>query len=535
MPESARPQEYHNDVLDKDILDNDILEQIKEEAINRGERRAMTSIVKSVIKKSKVQYRIVTVEEWIKLYLKTTDHQPIGQRLPVDPTDDKSQGILYSLIRGRGVGQITMCDVKDHEVYKWESIDGGHRKRALRDFLTNQIPVIIDGEKIWFEKIPDNEKGRVFTDEEYDDFMDIQISLQIFFGLTNEQKGKLFRTINDTSIVKEQEMLNSFGDIPAANIIRNMVRVVAGQNNIPHDLFKSDGNDIHKVKWLSQSNKNLKQEEYLAKVYFRFWDKRVNKSKTFLGSATTGKDSGDLMDMYNGMTSKEAKSIHEDVKQVMNFLLEMAKARKIQWNNKLPWKDQVTLTHFYLWMCDAFGKHSFKIQDYQKFYDKFEDAVGCYDADKHVYIDSEGNEQPIIDKVWNDEHESKPLPVSTNFGNYQIEWVNEAKIRKMIAWLIDKFEWDTPDLFLKLDKQRLYPRKMKEMSLRRQGRVCYIDGKPLTMKDAEAAHIEAHSKGGFTTQDNIAMVRKCYNREMGSQNLHRWMKRNGFGDRVPAA
>ena len=152
MPESARPQEYHNDVLDKDILDNDILEQIKEEAINRGERRAMTSIVKSVIKKSKVQYRIVTVEEWIKLYLKTTDHQPIGQRLPVDPTDDKSQGILYSLIRGRGVGQITMCDVKDHEVYKWESIDGGHRKRALRDFLTNQIPVIIDGEKIWFEK-----------------------------------------------------------------------------------------------------------------------------------------------------------------------------------------------------------------------------------------------------------------------------------------------------------------------------------------------------------------------------------------------
>jgi len=514
-------------------LVNGVLEEIKEVAINRKERRKMTSIVKNVIKKTKVKYEVVTVEEWMKLYLKTTDHQPIGQRLSVDPTDDKSQSILHSLIIGEGIGQITLCDVKNHEVYKWESIDGGHRKRALRDFLNNRIPVIVDGEQIWFEEIPDKQKGRVLTDEEYDDFMDIEISLQIFFGLSNEQKGKLFRKINDTSIVKEQEMLNSFGDIPAANIIRNMVRIVAGQNNTPHELFESDGNDIHKMKWLSQSNKHLKQEEFLAKVYFRFYDKRVNKCKTFLGSATTGKDSGDLMDMYNKMTSKESTSIHKDVKKVMGFLKEMSVARKNQYNNKLPWKDQVTLTHLYLWMCDSFGKHSFKIQDYQLFYNKFEDAVGCYDEDVHVYIDSDGNEHHIIDKAWNDEHESKPLTVSTNFGNYQIEWVNEAKIKKMIEWLVDVFEWDTPDLFLQLDKQRLYPTKMKETALRRQGRVCYIDGKDLSMKDAEAAHIKAHSKGGFTTQDNIAMVRKKYNREMGTQNLHRWMKRNGFGDRVP--
>jgi hypothetical protein len=235
------------------------------------------------------------------------------------------------------------------------------------------------------------------------------------------------------------------------------------------------------------------------------------------------------MDMYNGMTSKDSSSIHKDVKQVMDFLLQMTKARFNGLGKKLEWKEQITLTHFYLWMCDAFGKHSFKIQDYQKFYDKFQDAVGCYDADIHV----DENNNPIIDKAWNDEHESKPLAVSTNFGNYQIEWVNEAKIKKMVEWLVDKFEWDTPDLFIKLDKQRLYPAKMKETAWRRQGRVCYIDGKPLSMKDAEAAHIEAHSKGGFTTQDNIAMVRKEYNRAMGSQNLHRWMKRNGFADRVP--
>ena len=48
---------------------NDVLEQVKAVATNRKERRVMTSIVKNVIKKAKVQYKVVTVEEWMKLYL----------------------------------------------------------------------------------------------------------------------------------------------------------------------------------------------------------------------------------------------------------------------------------------------------------------------------------------------------------------------------------------------------------------------------------------------------------------------------------
>jgi hypothetical protein len=277
--ESLWYSEEKNEILieNMDIFQEDIMATIDEVnengqyINNRKIRRAQKSIVKSCVKKAKVAYGTVTICQWLEIFLEVVDHQPIGQRLPVDPTDDKSQSILFSLIEGDGIGQITMCDVKGHKIYKWESIDGGHRKRALRDFLRNKLPVVIDGVNVWFENVPKGEEGRAFTDQEWDDFMDIKISLQIFFGLTNEQKGKLFRKINDTSIVKEQEMLNSFGDIPAACFIRNMVRVVAGQNNVPHPLFAPDGNDIHRIKWLSTSNKNLKQEEFLAKLTFRFW------------------------------------------------------------------------------------------------------------------------------------------------------------------------------------------------------------------------------------------------------------------------
>ena len=531
--------EEKNDIVIEDIekFQEEMMETIDEVdengqfKSNNKNRRAMKSIVKSCVRKAKVEYKVVTIGTWLEMYLEKVDHQPIGQRLPVDPTDDKSQSILFSLIEGDGIGQITMCDVKGHKIYKWESIDGGHRKRALRDFLRNKLPVVIDGVNVWFENVPKGEEGRAFTDQEWDDFMDIKISLQIFYGLTNEQKGKLFRKINDTSVVKEQEMLNSFGDIPAACFIRNMVRVVAGQNNVPHPLFAPDGNDIHRMKWLSESNKNLKQEEFLAKLTFRFWDKKLNKKETFLGAATTGKDSGDLMDMYNRMTLKEVKKISVDVKKVIGFLEHMAHATQgTRKTEKLTWQEQVSLTHFYLWMCDTFGKHSFKILDYQKFFHLFENAVDAYDKD--IHIDKYGN--PIIDKEWNDKYEKKVKTVSELFSVYQREFVQVPKIKKGVEWLVAEFDWNADDVFLELDKQRLFPVKMKELSLRRQGRVCYIDGLPLSYNEAEAAHIDAHCKGGYTIQKNIAMVRKCHNRAMGSMNLHKWMKRNGFENRVPA-
>jgi len=521
-------------IEDLENFTSEIFDEINEVAFNRKQRRVMKSVVRSVIKKAKVKYKTLTLRKWFYEFMKVTDHQPIGQRLPVDSTDDKSQKIIYSLIRGKGVGQITMCTVKGNEMYKWESIDGGHRKRAIRDFMLGKIPFIFEGTTIWFESIPKDEKGkslkgRVFNDVERNDFMNIKISLQIFSGLSNEEKGKLFRTINDTSTVKEQEMLNSFGDVPAANFIRETVRKIAGKNNIINELFTPEGNHIHRMKWLSQSNVNLKQEEFLSKVCFRIWNKKLNGG-TLLGAATTGKDSGDLMDMFNHMTQNEANKVKLDVTKVLSFLKEMSIAtqgkRKTE---KLTWKEQISLTHFYFWMCDTFGKNSFKILDYEKFFGEFCKAVDFYHKDDHV----DENGVPIIDKAWNALHETQELPVSTNFATYQTEFVQVPKIKKMVEWLVEAFNWNEPDVFMELDKQRLFPLAMKEKALRKQGHVCYIDGTPLDYKDAEAAHIDAHCKGGYTTQSNIAMVHKKYNKQMGSMNLHNYMKDMGFGDRVP--
>ena len=83
-------------------------------------------------------------------------------------------------------------------------------------------------------------------------------------------------------------MLNSYGNIAIANAVRETVRVVQNVNNEINDLFTKEGDAItHKFKYLSQSNLQLKQEEFLSKVYYRFWMKFNDKNtKKFVGTVS---------------------------------------------------------------------------------------------------------------------------------------------------------------------------------------------------------------------------------------------------------
>ena len=65
---------------------------------------------------------------------------------------------------------------------------------------------------------------------------------------------------------------------------------------------------------------------------------------------------------------------------------------------------------------------------------------------------------------------------------------------------------------------------MKEIALQKQDFVCVIDGLPLVWEEAEAAHIKAHANGGKTRLNNLAMVRKVYNKSMGTIDLYEYKK-----------
>ena len=101
------------------------------------------------------------------------------------------------------------------------------------------------------------------------------------------------------------------------------------------------------------------------------------------------------------------------------------------------------------------------------------------------------------------------------------------RLNRCYQWLKEDFDFTNKEIFQDLDIQRLFPTAMKNTALTKQGYVCYIDNEPLVYADADA-HIEAWSLGGRTTVENIAMVRKEYNKEMGTMNVEEYKLLNGY-------
>ena len=68
------------------------------------------------------------------------DCDPVGQRPDVESMS-KKQGIIDTVIRGYDFGELKLRklikSIDNH--YSMRSIDGGHRKRAVRDFIENKF------------------------------------------------------------------------------------------------------------------------------------------------------------------------------------------------------------------------------------------------------------------------------------------------------------------------------------------------------------------------------------------------------------
>ena len=117
------------------------------------------------------------------------DCQPVGQRLPVYTKDNsKEVGIIQTLLDGESIGMITIMELSSNynrsqrrafeKIFKRESIDGGHRKRAIWAFLNDEFRV----------------GGFLFSEMEQsvkDDFLETELMFTVYKPLSTEKKGRI--------------------------------------------------------------------------------------------------------------------------------------------------------------------------------------------------------------------------------------------------------------------------------------------------------------------------------------------------------
>lgn len=427
---------------------------------------------------------IITIGKYIEKYQPglLLDLNPITQRPPIFLAVDntKSIEIVQTALMGVSLGIITIVENPEGSAFQWESLDGGHRKRALHGFYNGDFAV----------------DGKFYNDlsnEEKSNFLNTQFVLDVYEPMNNYMKGEIFRILNGTmNPPNHQEILNSFGDTPIANAIRDTVRDTDEEN---HKLF-----NIAETKsaWIDVQNTRLKLEEFVARIYYRYYE------DGFLGS----RKDAQLMTMYSDENVK-AKSLKKKVDAHLTFLLNCAKIRKTGLRmGKMGWKELNTLSNLYLYFNENLVKWT--VFDYDKFYCNFYKVFSDYT------VDSEKKYGDVVDF----DFESADVSIKECFKNYTTCHDNKSKQEQLIKWIVEHSDMQLNLSVRVLDPQRLFSKDVKEAAFAKQGFVCGIDGKETKFDELEAAHDVAYILGGSTSDaSNCVMIRKDYNRKMGTMTI----------------
>ena len=171
--------------------------------------------LKEKVNVKKFNKQTLNIEQFKNDYHTKIDCQPVDQRLPVTvECSEKREGTLlmqsYSILI---LIQITLTSILDSK-YDYESVDRSTTEKDTSDqYLNNKFKV----------------NGKYFnelSEEKQRQFLNYEIVLSIYEPLDAYTKDFIFRTLNETTDVNHMQMLNSYNDLPIANYIRELVRVV---------------------------------------------------------------------------------------------------------------------------------------------------------------------------------------------------------------------------------------------------------------------------------------------------------------------
>lgn len=449
-----------------------------------------------------------TVQEFIDEY-QFIDCQPVGQRLPVyTKGNSKEVGIILSILAGESIGMITLMKIDSstmnrkqrrefERTYKKESIDGGHRKRAIWAFYTNKFKV---GGKFYTD----------LSDEERDNFLNMKLSFTLYNPLNTGQKGRIFRNLNKTTDVNFIEMLNSYGIIPVANYVREKVRLIDQINNPYHLLFSyhTTPKDEIVYDYLTFDNDRLKLDHLLARIVHRY----VSFPKGLLG----GTSDEQLETMYQQENFVISPSISTKIDAHLDFLRTMADCSRQSISRRgLTQHDFKVLSALHLYLVDTYKV--FNINDAEALFKTFSTA-------NEALRNKEGKFSKIFHSKINRKTglmEKSGYTVNLMYTRYINAPQTDDKTTEAVSYLIKEMG-DIEHLLDIKDPIKAFSMSQKRAKLAEQGFICAIDGMMLSMKDAHAGHIVAHTKGGKTVYNNLAMVRACHNIDMGTMNLNEY-------------
>jgi hypothetical protein len=459
------------------------------------------------------------IKEFYATWMPKIDLMPIEQRLDVQKvknekkntgSETKRQGVIGAMFNGLDIGEICLYELTPEdisryvELYEMDNVlpnavhDGGHRSRAIRDFVLNKFPTHKTcgiGSKYYHE----------LTSAEKEWFDEYELWIKVFKNASPAFRGKQFEQAGKSTSLNEQEILNGHGNIPVGNAIREISRELgSGINNTPHELFRLNPSKNGKVVavWLSTGPDRLSYDRFVARIMYL----------TLHGDKPGPCDDAELTRMYeNSKIDRETiEKVRKKVIDCLDFILGMAKA-KITTYDRRSKMDLIEATAVMRLYFTYMKRGAFKVRkiNFDAFWERFENARGNLKNGASKYA------MEIIDgghPRWLEFEKQLRQHKKIEQWNNTIVWLEGAGLDYQ-SLITDGI------IILSLDQgSRCFDIEDVKRKWREQSKCCGITNKPLAFKDAEGGHIVSYANGGKTEYSNLIVIHKDHNRAMGTLN-----------------
>jgi hypothetical protein len=431
---------------------------------------------------------LVTIQSFI--IQDDIDLNPIHQRPDVGDIN-KKRGIVEHVLIGLNIGEITLNDAgEDYQgKYRYESLDGGHRKRAIKEFVAGKFS-LSDGR--FFKDLTKNERNK---------FLSTYITFVYYKDLRNEEKGMVFRALNKTTTMTKQEIRNAYGDTPLANYVRNFVRVT------PHEIWD----------YVAFDNDRLKIEELVARIV------TMTLGKLPLETPACDK-SLDKLYANDNISLRDMEKVHKKILAVYNFIIEMAKARNLKYASKSTntTRTKVGKGEFSLWLriyfhcAETYGE-KFIVVDYDKLWVKVNSIYqnvtqNVADLDERFLNPYDG--LPVLDETKTPAQQFKSV-----LGEWKSAKVLRYAIQMLIAEGLDFSKYVSEGK----RTGRTFSETQMQSMLAIQEFECGVDNEDLVYADAEGGHKTSAKNNGSTDTSNLVMIRAKWNQDMSDMNYDDYM------------
>lgn len=382
--------------------------------------------------------------------------------------------------------------------FAFQCLDGLQRLSTTINFVNNEF---------------DDNNGKYFrelTKEEQKNLLSYTFSLYVYAEtMTDEEAGETFCRINNANDLNDQEMFNA---IPGyvSQTIRSQARTGQTTPVLPmfETYFDNKGTRRSKHGLGMLPGVRLAYDSVLARWYTIEYDKQKNPNNVaFHGSGINKPHTTKMyrdaalksqyvegkpvyLPDYTWAQPKEFASIEKEVVRRAKFVYDCLNADVD--NNKKFFKTDGKIHALYdlSYELEAqYGKNC--VKDYKKFVRGIKEVIT-------THLDEKKNKDGAL-------YFQRLMGCGTGH-----------EILEKIAFFMDAIYAD-PDHFgiVEMDHGKISDADKMQLLIK-QKHNCWIDEQEASIDELEAAHIIARSLGGKNVVDNYVLVRKQYNRNMGT-------------------